>query len=168
MNNLRAHAKVYNPCHTCSERSTIFQWHFRSRTSLISSAFFLCHCALMISALVVWFVYATSIVDESAFASRWVLWRKFESQNILDPCRYTFYKLNYFAICAGSMRMMPTRLRPAAIFSLSVTSPLSTTRPPSHSRGPCPPRPLCRTLAGRAVGAYLVTTARPGCTQRVI
>ena len=48
---------------------------FRTRTSLFMVVFELCLCGVMIGAVATWYYYATSLVQDEAFKTRWVLIR---------------------------------------------------------------------------------------------
>ena len=44
---------------------------FRTRTSPFMMAFELCLCGLMLGALAAWYLYATSLVQDDTFSTRW-------------------------------------------------------------------------------------------------
>ena len=50
--------------------ATVRLQRFRSRTSPAALLFFFCHCALMLTAVAIWYVYAIDVVQDNAFSSR--------------------------------------------------------------------------------------------------
>ncbi len=44
---------------------------FRTRTSPFMMVFELCLCGLMIGAVATWYIYATSLVQDDTFGTRW-------------------------------------------------------------------------------------------------
>ena len=49
---------------------------FRTRTSLFMMVFELCLCGLMLGAVATWYFYATSLVQDVSFSTRWDAWRQ--------------------------------------------------------------------------------------------
>ena len=45
---------------------------FRSRTSLVSIIFELCLCGVMLGAVATWYYYATALVQDGAFSTRYI------------------------------------------------------------------------------------------------